>query len=156
MGVRAKRLSELAFVRRRGLIGAIAAVAAAPLWMALAGRLASSGDRSEAAARRLIAALPNADSSRRIGAAWLAQRPREGNVGRLLACLRQPGDGFARAVERGESTVLRGALPQRIADDFACGRVVRVEGWLLAETEIRLCALAAVTPGQAGDRAIAG
>ena len=31
-------------------------------------------------------------------------------------------------------------VPARVAEDFAAGRVVSVDGWQLSETEARLCA----------------
>jgi hypothetical protein len=155
MSFRANFGHHSAFLRRRGLIGAMVAAAAAPLWTVFSG-LAPAAERNRRVARRLLRVLANIEGARRVGAAWLARHPSEGDIGRLLASLRLPADRFSQAVEQDRLADMRGALPQRIADDFTCGRVVRVEGWLLAETEIRLCALAAVTPGQAGDRAIAG
>ncbi len=39
-------------------------------------------------------------------------------------------------------TALRETVAARVRDDFATARVVNVDGWLLARTEARLCALA--------------
>jgi hypothetical protein len=43
-----------------------------------------------------------------------------------------------------EREALHRALRARNSEDFAAGRVVRLDGWVLAATEARLCALAAL------------
>lgn len=40
----------------------------------------------------------------------------------------------------------RRLLANRVAGDFRAGRVVDLDGWILAEAEARLCALAALPP----------
>lgn len=44
----------------------------------------------------------------------------------------------------GSADGLRRAVRTAIADDFAASRTVLVDGWVLAETECRLCALTAL------------
>jgi hypothetical protein len=40
---------------------------------------------------------------------------------------------------------LRAVFASQQRDDFANNRTVKVQGWILSETEVRLCALAALT-----------
>jgi hypothetical protein len=44
----------------------------------------------------------------------------------------------------GSPEALRRAVGEAIANDFATSRTALVDGWLLAETECRLCALTAL------------
>jgi hypothetical protein len=69
------------------------------------------------------------ESAAVIGRAYLEIAPDDAAASRLL-----PGD--------------HDALRERIVDDFASGRTVRIDGWILAVTEARLCA--AVALDQAG------
>jgi hypothetical protein len=71
---------------------------------------------------RIARLFSDRESARRIGAAYVAAYPAEGSRSHLLACRRI--DVARRA-------------------DFGAGRVVRVNGWVLAETEARACALVA-------------
>ena len=77
------------------------------------------------------------DSAAHIGRAYLAKHEDERDVDVLRAHLgdlvsQSGGDGLAERA---------GA---RIREDFATGRTVQVDGWLLSRTEARLCALAAL------------
>ena len=68
--------------------------------------------------------------ARAVGAAFLRAFPAQADVTMLT-----------RAVGR-RATVLR-----RIRRDFEKGRVLVLEGWVLSETEARLCALVALESG---------
>ena len=46
-----------------------------------------------------------------------------------------------KGAESTSSTDLRAALEKKIRDDFSQNRVVRVDGWIISETEARQCAL---------------
>ena len=50
--------------------------------------------------------------------------------------------GMDRAAD---AAAIRARLSSIIRDDFAAERTLRLDGWLVAETEARLCALAALT-----------
>jgi hypothetical protein len=53
-------------------------------------------------------------------------------------------DAATRAlVAHGPDEAIRGWADAKIRADFAAGRIARVDGWMLAETEIRLFSLAA-------------
>ncbi len=88
----------------------------------------------------LLEAL-GAERVRRIGAAWRAQHAAERTPEALrdalgVAWRRQPVVQSA-APDRAAAE----ALAQAISDDFETDRIVVVDGWLLAVTEARQCAL---------------
>lgn len=90
-------------------------------------------------AARYVAALSDRASARRIGRAYLAAYPAEADAPRLTAQLAQ-----ALGAARGRRD-LRLALRRAVRDDMRHGRSVLVDGWVLARTEARLCALASLT-----------
>jgi hypothetical protein len=76
-----------------------------------------------ASATALFSHLP---SARVIGAAYIRSHP---------------ADDF----DISELPPDRPAIAARVRDDFANGRIVTVDGWMLSITEARLCALAYLT-----------
>lgn len=66
-----------------------------------------------------------------IGERYLVGRPEEASVEALSAAVDLPGGG----------TEDFAALRRRIHREFDAGEVARVDGWVLALTEARLCAL---------------
>ncbi len=101
-----------------------------------AGR-ATSAD-PDARARSLAALLRGGDGVGRIGVAYLAVTPEEGDVEALVRALAPPGSELARASSR---RARRAALLDAVRHDFAAGRVVELDGWRIARTEGRVCAL---------------
>lgn len=97
----------------------------------LAGPFADATDAFSASATPDIKML---ESVRRVGEAYLAQRPAEAVRSGLLTALEQAlaGSGHAQATER---------LNALIRADFAVGRTINLDGWVLSVTECRLCAL---------------
>jgi len=127
--------------RRRFLRGALLGAATSLLdplrraWGFEAARSAVPPDL----ARRLVQSLRDSSSARAVGAAYLRTMPDEADVQTLLA--RLLGDQPALSGSR-SAAATRKLLRRCIRADFAGERVVAVDGWLLAETEARLCALA--------------
>lgn len=91
----------------------------------------------EAALLRLISSRPAAE---RLGRRYLRQHPEEADAGRLARRI------LARLEAQGGSTARlgRASLRHTLAADFAAGRTRTIDGWILAETEADLCALAAL------------
>ena len=98
---------------------------------------------AEAAARPLSLASLVVDrpAMQRLGRAYLAtatERCPKAIDNALRMRLDSMGhDGTAEALAR--------AIGKAISDDFAASRTVLVDGWLLAETECRLCAITVLT-----------
>jgi hypothetical protein len=80
----------------------------------------------------LLALFPDPAAARAIGKAFLRDYPGEADAAHLAARLPR-----------------RHRLHMAISADFAAGKTVMVEGWVLSRTEARLCALVALTGGQA-------
>lgn len=80
--------------------------------------------------------------ARRIGLACAAALDR----GREPAALAATVEALVPEVACPSRAVRRAALAARIRRDFAQGRTVWVDGWLLADTEARLYALTALAP----------
>jgi len=74
---------------------------------------------------------------RRLGAEWLADEGRSRKAEELIQRLRED------VGEVREPGVLRPMLARRVESDYAALRMAKVGDWILSETEIALCALAA-------------
>ena len=96
-------------------------------------------DEREALDEAIAALLPSRASAAAVGDAYLRQAPREASAARLealvLGSMREAG-----------LPVTPAGLRRRIERDFAEERIVRLDGWLLSATEVRLCALACSQP----------
>jgi hypothetical protein len=131
---RARRARGLG--RRAFLAGLLAG-----LCLAAAGRVFARARPGVGAADHPLAALlRHPESAAAIGARYLRDHPDERSAALRLA--RPPG-GVAP-----DRSAWRGALRSECARDFAEGRVVRVDGWILSRTEARLCAAVELGAGR--------
>jgi hypothetical protein len=128
-----------AFTRRRLLAALWAAGALLPALRRAHGLVAAPDP-----ATRLVGLLRHRDSARIIGAAYLSTRPEEADARKLVEYI-LGADRAPPVMDRMSDTELRAWLRQRLGRDFATDRIVSLDGWLLSATEVRLCALAAVT-----------
>jgi hypothetical protein len=128
-----------AFTRRRLLAASMAAGGLLTAVLRAYGLVAAPDP-----AARLVRLFRHRASARAIGAVYLATRPEEADARKLVE-LAIAADGTARTIGRMSETELRAWLRERQTRDFATGRIVNLDGWLLSATEVRLCALAALT-----------
>jgi hypothetical protein len=91
-------------------------------------------------ARRLSALFEQPLSARSIGTAYLQTAPHEAESERLLALL-CPGADAQCDLMQASTEELRSHFRRQRREDFARGQTVLVRGWVLSETEARLCAL---------------
>jgi hypothetical protein len=119
---------------RRDFLALGLACAAAPLGCA------RRHPRLEAA---LAAFFPDAGAARALGEEFLVAYPAEDERDALLRQLAGGRESAWEALAAGDPAALREALREAHRADLAEGRVVLVRGWLLSQTEARLCALAA-------------
>lgn len=84
----------------------------------------------------LACLLPDRVHAAVVGAEYLASAPHEADLDGL-----QRRFQFALDSRHGA----RAAVAERLRRDFAEGDTVRLRGWVLARTEARLCAMAALT-----------
>lgn len=109
-----------------------------------AGLRAQNADRRwRPPSARLTRCLSDPQSAAVLGARYLARMPEEADrelLARLIAGARRRALRLARA----DTRRLRALLARQQRADFACGRTVCLDGWVLSRTEARLCALAAL------------
>ena len=68
---------------------------------------------------------------------------------RVLIDLICPSSPIERgSLGREDSGELRSSVTKRVRADFERGRIVEICGWILSETEVRLCSLTALSPPQ--------
>ena len=112
-----------------GIVATIADSACAPT---------DAGAYTSADQPQLLAML-GPDRVRQLGTRYRASTPAENSAEALRAAL-------ARGHSRGIPLSKSGSLENQIRDDFAAGRTVLVDGWVLAVTEARQAALFSLTP----------
>jgi hypothetical protein len=89
-------------------------------------------------ARRVAALFGDLSGARTLGSQYLKAHTEEADLAILLDLLGAESDAI-------EPEALRRKIAQRLAGDFLAGRIVHVDGWVLARTEARACAIAALT-----------
>jgi hypothetical protein len=126
----------MALDRRRFLqlsaLGIVATVADSACVPADA-RVDAAADRPE------LLSMLGPERVRQLGAHYRASTPAENSA-----------DGLRAALSSGSSLripfIKSGSLESQIRDDFAAGRIVVVDGWVLSVTEARQAALFSLTP----------
>lgn len=94
-----------------------------------------------------LATLLDAEGARVVGREYLGAFPAEASRGVLTARVVEQLPGGIRAVATASDDRLRELLLRATAADFEDLRTVELQGWVLARTEARLCALAALRGG---------
>lgn len=129
---------SIAMATRRSFV--VLAVAGAAL--SLGGSIGVLRPPEDVLDRKLASLYRHADAAKAIGQHVNKTVPTERDVlrARLLTDLGlEPQSIMSLDLE-----VLRRRLAAKISNDFAREKTVAVEGWVLSETEARLCALAAM------------
>jgi hypothetical protein len=116
--------------------------------MAIAGTAARAllPGRATTAGERLADVMPHRDSAARVGRAALDAGAVERDVRGLLTGLGEAVPNLADVLRDGSDDDLRAALDDARRRDFAerADGLTRVEGWVVARTEARVCALVAL------------
>ena len=140
-------MSDASSVSRRGFVAATIAAAALPLLSSVPW-LARASDTFSTPRARLSAQLAEILAARSsaavVGLAYLDVCPAERHpdlLGDLIAADLDIGGLPLQSVGAERIRALAGEQVQR---DFALGRTVEIDGWVLSRTEARLCALAAL------------
>ena len=91
------------------------------------------------AAETMLSILGDRKAAAAFGAVWLVQGTRQPDavLAALQARLRKLG-----WMGEAEADHLRGLFNAAVADDYRTGSMVTVDGWLVAESQAELCALA--------------
>ena len=132
--------TEPRFPRRALLLGAVGVgaslIARAPRWPFIA-----SG--KPVTAERLIGLLTAPDRVAPLGARYLGVVPKEANPRVLTSLLLRSLSRQDVRLEHLSDEQLREYVRRANTDDFDRERIFELDGWILALTEARLCALAA-------------
>jgi hypothetical protein len=129
--------------RRRFLVCLGAGGALWIVWPARAGtRFAFP--RPAQTADRLVAIFRQRTSAAAVGRAYLAGHPNEAAIDHLVTELRAALRQCDCDPDCADLVTLRVATSRLVKEDFARGRVVQVDGWVLSRSEVRLCGLAAL------------
>lgn len=146
---------------RRSMLGALAALLLTPTGATIArpsGGAPGAGSRGAfsgaAALDRLLAGWPYGVSVRVLGDRLRTAGLVEAAAPALRRALLNALSADRQAIGAIAARTLEARLAAAISDDFAAGRTVVVDGWMLSRTEARLYALATVVPANlaAGDR----
>jgi hypothetical protein len=134
--------------RRAFLVRSAWLASAAGMALALGGSAATvlGFGRAASPGARLAAALPHSEGAARVGRAALASGLVERDVAGLMASLADAVPDLSGLLRDGTDDDVRAALDVARRDDFA-GRgpgLIRIDGWVVARTEARACALIAL------------
>jgi hypothetical protein len=136
---RPREIERRAFLRGAGAASALGL--AAPALLAL---FAGCG-RESPLARFLSGFFADPDGARAVGREYLEISPDEPDADAVLERLAGARRREWEALAASDPERLVQALRHQHRDDFAHERVVAIRGWVLSETEARLCAMAALS-----------
>ncbi len=95
-------------------------------------------------AKILCSVISERASANMIGRQYLRDAPEEADISILVDSLCRHQSGAYLQFLRADSATVRQMILNQQREDFGQGRTLSVEGWILSETEIRLCALSAL------------
>jgi hypothetical protein len=129
--------------RRLFVTGAATVVGGLGLWPAVA-CIRWDGHPVRRWAAQLSGVLRHQAAAGEIGRAYLRAHPSEADPERLVAGITGGWEEGAAELDRLGRDALRLRLREQIRTDFAEGRTVLVDGWMLAASEARLFGLSAL------------
>lgn len=124
---------------RRKFIAAAALSAAASV---IQGPKAFASSNPALEHQGLVSVFSHAESARAVGERYLALHPEEREPEKLADAI-YGASPLSRDWKPGGAAVHK-HLEEKIKKDFKQGHTVRLDGWILASTEGRLCALVAL------------
>jgi hypothetical protein len=127
-------------IRRKTFLLGAAGLGASLAWFSPPPFSGASLSRSE----RLASLLQHVDGALGAGREYLRQVPAEASPGVLTARVAERLPGGLGTIDTAPDGRLRELLLSAAAEDFRDLRTMELHGWVLARTEARLCALAAL------------
>lgn len=128
---------------RRAFLGALSSLMLVPFVdIPMAGLQLPGGDDGEGRLAERLAALVDPESARVVGHAYLRAHSDRLAPGELLRSLRSrlPPDPLRGSRDR-SLFAFEHEVGRAVREDFANGNTVQVNGWVLARTEVEICAL---------------
>lgn len=107
-------------------------------------RVAAKDPVEQEIARRIAGLFDHPGSAREIGKEYLRLAPSENDVAVLIRNV-IPDSGRMRSLSTAGRESLRRHIATASREDFQQGRMISVNGWMLSQTELRLCAIVALT-----------
>ncbi|MGI9485293.1 MAG: hypothetical protein ACR2RF_05305 [Geminicoccaceae bacterium] len=142
-------------MKRRAFIGMATALAMGLGWRAKSIQAAMDGldvgaaDEASALVDHLLRAFPQRESLQVIGGVY--RRKQVESTTASGVCMSDVFQGFLRHLDlsnaefqRMTPAAMRRCIDAETTRDFSEGRIISVDGWLLGETEARLCEVAAL------------
>ena len=142
-------------MKRRAFIGLATVLAMGLGWRSNTAQAATDGidvgaaDEAAALVDHLLQAFPQRQSLQVIGGAF--RHSQMGSAAACRACMPDAFQGFLRHLDLSKSefrrmtpAAMRRCIDAETTRDFSEGRIISVDGWLLGETEARLCEVAAL------------
>jgi hypothetical protein len=104
--------------------------------------VATDGSHADLLSAKLLTVFHDQESARAVGLEYLRLRSVKTDAQELIKqiCASWNEPQIAHAT----TETIKALLQNRQRDDFEKDRIVKVRGWILSETEARLCALAAL------------
>jgi hypothetical protein len=126
---------------RRGLLVGGAAIGLPVAGLALCKMWCWMRVESTAGLRQLLGAYPASAAARALGARYIALTKSS-----PLACFRRVecDERIANAIRTGCRTSMLAAVEEACREDFRCGRIHCIDGWILARTELDIAALSTI------------
>lgn len=97
------------------------------------------------AADKLLAIFSRRGSAAVVGASWLEQLDQPPALPELERDVLEHLGLSEQSLAASDLGSLRQRVQARLSDDFANGRTISVQGWVLGQTEVQLCGLAALS-----------
>lgn len=87
----------------------------------------------------------NRESAAAVGEAYLAAFPKEASAGKLIGALETENGWQPLELASTGKRKFNQLVKRSVTDDFRAGKTVLLDGWMLARTEARLCALVSLS-----------
>lgn len=127
-------------ITRRKLLQWGAAICCLALVPRSWGRVVAKNDIEQKIARRVAGLFEHPDSAREIGREYLKLVPSDSDLAVLVRKM-IPDAGRMKFLSTAGKKSLRRYIASSSREDFRQGRMVCVNGWMLSQTELRLCAI---------------
>ena len=138
-------MSMISSVDRRGFLKVLMGLGLAGMSQCfLLGRVLAKGDTADRLGEKLPRVYDCLDSAKVIGREYLRIVPEEAQKKVLLDLICRGSMSNQARLLRSDVTATRRQLQDWIRKDFEMGHTVMVNGWMLSQTESRICALTAV------------
>ncbi|MGF1499198.1 MAG: hypothetical protein ACFB8W_20575 [Elainellaceae cyanobacterium] len=95
--------------------------------------------------RHLLSVFSNRENARVVGKTYLSSIPESLHRDAILSEICLSCSGGVEALSNMNTQALKEWFDRRQRNDFAEGRTVMVDGWVLSKTEVDICALAALS-----------